>query len=92
MAPFPPNTGIAAAAPYRNPFDYMKPSDDMQDIIRSVRNHYKELHAHLMQLPMSRERSLAITDLETSAMWAIKGLVINDPQSTTLEASESVHP
>jgi hypothetical protein len=31
--------------------------------------------------PASRERSIALTELEGSAMWAIKSVVCNDPES-----------
>ena len=31
--------------------------------------------------PHSRERAVALTELETSAMWAIKSIVTNDPES-----------
>jgi hypothetical protein len=31
--------------------------------------------------PQTRERSIALTELETSAMWAINSVVFNDPKS-----------
>ena len=31
--------------------------------------------------PVSRERACEVTNLETAAMWVIKALVINDPNS-----------
>jgi hypothetical protein len=65
-----------------NPFGYFKPSDDMLPIIQEVRESYSTVHKFLLTLPASRERSIAITELETSAMWAIKGLVLNDEKST----------
>ena len=70
-----------------NPFGYFKPNDDALPVIQSVRVAYKALYDHLMTLPPSRERSVAITEIETSAMWAIKGLVLNDPKSTQPEES-----
>lgn len=70
-----------------NPFDYMKPSEEMLVTIQTTREAYKILYAHLQSLPASRERSVAVTELETSAMWAIKGLVHNDPGTTTLEVT-----
>ena len=33
----------------------------------------------------SRERSIALTKLEECLMWAVKGLVLNDPNSTPQE-------
>lgn len=65
-----------------NPFGYFKPAEEMLPIIQSVREAYTALHNHLLSLPASRQRSIAITELETSAMWAIKGLVLNDSGST----------
>jgi len=65
-----------------NPFAYFKPSDAMLPVIQETRNMYSILYKHLLTLPNSRERAVAITELETSAMWAIKGLVINDEGST----------
>lgn len=65
-----------------NPFGYFKPADEMLPLIQETRDAYTAVHKFLMSLPASRERSVAITELETSAMWAIKGLVLNDPRST----------
>jgi hypothetical protein len=59
----------------QNPFGYFKPSEEMLPKIQSVREAYTALYQHLLTLPHSRERAVAITELETSAMWAIKGLV-----------------
>jgi hypothetical protein len=39
----------------------------------------------LMEAPESRERSVAFTKLEELAMWAIKSVVVNDPESTPEE-------
>ena len=65
-----------------NPFGYLKPSEEMLPIIQKVRDAYSLLHKVLLALPQSRQNSVAITELETSAMWAIKGLVLNDTGST----------
>ena len=65
-----------------NPFGYFKPADAMLPVIQEVRVAYSELHNKLLTLPSSRQRAIAITELETSAMWAIKGLVLNDSGST----------
>jgi hypothetical protein len=66
----------------KSPFDYQKPSEEMLPVIEATREAYKVLHAHLLTLPASRERSVAITELETSAMWAVKGIVFNDPNTS----------
>ena len=70
-----------------NPFGYFKPSEEMLPLIQNVRESYSKTHEFLLTLPASRERSVAITELETSAMWAIKGLVLNDERSTQPEES-----
>jgi len=70
-----------------NPFGYFKPSDAMLPVIQDARNAYSTLHEFLLTLPASRQRAIAITELETSAMWAIKGLVLNDSGSTQPEVS-----
>lgn len=70
-----------------NPFGYFKPSEAALPVIQSVRDAYSKLHEVILTLPVSRERAVAITELETSAMWAIKGLVINDVASTQPEES-----
>lgn len=65
-----------------NPFGYFKPAENMLPLIQEARDAYSKLHSFLLSLPASRQRSVAITELETSAMWAIKGLVLNDAGST----------
>lgn len=70
-----------------NPFGYFKPSEEMLPVIQDTRDAYSTLHKFLLTLPSSRQRSIAITELETSAMWAIKGLVLNDSKSTQPEES-----
>ena len=77
MAPDTANVATPA-----NTFGYFKPHDDILPLIQATRDAYGAVHKHLLSLPASRERSVAITELETSAMWAIKGLVLNDVRST----------
>lgn len=64
-------------------FAYHKPSVVGLDTITTLRSAFTGL-AKLIEesCPPSRERSVALTELETSAMWAIKSVVINDPEST----------
>lgn len=86
----PPTTNELVAshqATQLNPFGYFKPTDAMLPVIQDARNAYSALHDFLLTLPASRQRSIAITELETSAMWAIKGLVLNDEGSTQPEVS-----
>lgn len=82
MSPETKQTDVASIATPKNPFGYFKPADSMLNVIQEVRDAYTVLHKVLLSLPFSRERAVAITELETSAMWAIKGLVINHPGST----------
>lgn len=64
------------------PFAYHKPSEDGFARITSIREAYSTLKAVLeSQCPPSRHLSVALTELETSAMWAIKAVVFNDPRS-----------
>lgn len=61
----------------KNTFDHHKPSAAETFVIEETREAYKVLQAHLMSLPSTRERSLALTNLEQSAMWCIKSIVLN---------------
>lgn len=63
-------------------YAYHKPSEDGLEKIRELREEFSRLHDLIEKLaPASRERSVAITELETAAMWAIKAVVCNDPAS-----------
>lgn len=68
---------------------YHKPSDDGLDKISTLRAEFSKLHDKIEELaPASRERSVALTQLETAAMWAIKAVVVNDPESEALPITE----
>lgn len=70
--------------PIDKPFAYHKPSPDGLNKINAIREAYSELKALIEKsCPQSRHLSVAITELETSAMWAIKAVVFNDPNSIT---------
>ena len=63
-----------------------KPSEQAIEVIKVIRQAYTYLHDVVIgNAPPSRERSEAITCLETSAMWAIKAIVVNDPASIAEE-------
>jgi hypothetical protein len=63
-------------------FAYHKPSTIGLERITYLRNKFSELEdAIKAHCPESRTRSVALTELETSAMWAIKSIVFNDPDS-----------
>lgn len=68
--------------PIDKPFAYHKPSDDGLARITELREGFSALSAAIERVcPPSRHRSVALTELETAAMWAIKAVVFNDPQS-----------
>ncbi len=66
----------------RKTYAYHKPSAASVDKIAKLRAAYSALEDLIDEVcPQSRERSIACTDLQTSAMWAIKAVVCNDPES-----------
>lgn len=63
-------------------FAYHKPSAEGLKKINRLRELYTELSNELNTMTSpSRELSVALTNLEQSAMWAIKAVVHNDPAS-----------
>jgi hypothetical protein len=63
-------------------YAYHKPSVDGLTKISVLRQAFSKLHDLIEETaPNSRERSVALTNLETTAMWAIKAVVCNDPES-----------
>lgn len=63
-------------------YAYHKPSPGSTEKIKDLRRAFGLLHNVILELaPESRERSVALTNLETTAMWAIKAVVCNDPNS-----------
>ena len=63
-------------------YAYHKPSGSGIDKIARLRQAFSDLHDLVEELsPKSREQSVALTNLETTAMWAIKAVVCNDPES-----------
>lgn len=72
--------------PIDKPFAYHKPSADGLVRITALREAFSVVKAAIeMQCPESRHRSLAMTELESTAMWAIKAIVFNDPKSEVAE-------
>jgi hypothetical protein len=66
----------------RKTYAYHKPSAEGLVKINDLRQKFSELHAFIdITAPESRERSIALTKLEETAMWAIKAVVCNDPKS-----------
>lgn len=66
-------------------FEHHVPGPDAILVIESLRHEYSALAQRIELLPPSRERSIAMTELETSAMWAIKAAVFADPESKPKE-------
>lgn len=63
-------------------YAYHKPSSAGLEKIRQLREAFSQLHDTIESLaPNSREKSVALTNLETTAMWAIKAVVCNDSES-----------
>jgi hypothetical protein len=63
-------------------FAYHKPSESGLSTITELREAFSTVHDAIMQnCPESRERAVALTELETAAMWAIKSVVFNDTAS-----------
>ena len=71
-------------------FAYHSPSIDALSDLTQIREAFSRLSDLIEQLaPDCRERSIALTNLEQSAMWAIKAIVHNDRNSTA-EGMEGV--
>lgn len=65
-------------------FAYHKPSEQGLEKISQLREAFSSLHTVMSKVcPESRELSVALTNLETTAMWAVKSIVYNDSASET---------
>ncbi len=63
-------------------YQYHRPSAAGVEKIAELRAAFSALHDLIEKLaPASRERAVALTELENSAMWAIKAVVFNDTES-----------
>lgn len=68
--------------PIDKPYAYHKPSAEGLEKINRLRAHFSEGERLIKEIcPPSRQASVAITENETTAMWAIKAVVFNDPNS-----------
>jgi hypothetical protein len=68
--------------PIDKPYAYHKPSIDGLAKIYKLREHFLEGERLIKEIcPVSRHQSVALTNNETTAMWAIKAVVFNDPDS-----------
>jgi hypothetical protein len=67
-------------------YAYHVPGPSGVEKIATLRKAFSDLHVLIEKLaPTSRERSVALTNLETTAMWAIKSIVCNDPESKVVD-------
>jgi hypothetical protein len=63
-------------------FAFHTPSEAGKEKANQIREAFTVLHNVIQEVaPNSREKSVALTDLESAAMWAVKAVVINDPAS-----------
>lgn len=68
--------------PIDKPYAYHKPSEEGMSKINRLREHFSEGERLIKELcPQSRHQSIALTNNEQTAMWAIKAVVFNDPKS-----------
>jgi hypothetical protein len=64
------------------PYAYHQPSPDGLAKITKLRAHFSEGERLIREVcPTSRQQSVALTNNEQTAMWAIKAVVFNDPDS-----------
>jgi len=64
------------------PYAYHKPSSEGLEKINKLREHFSEGERLIKEIcPQSRHQSIALTNNEQTAMWAIKAVVFNDPNS-----------
>ena len=60
----------------RDEYNTVKMEEDQAAIVYDIRRQFSDLHTNLLTLlPPSRERSIALTELETAGMWAIKAVL-----------------
>jgi hypothetical protein len=72
--------------PIGKSYQYHKPSKEGLDKVAKLREAFSVLDDIVQELaPTCRERSLAITNIEQAAMWAIKAVVVHDPESEVAE-------
>ena len=71
----------------RKTFAHHSPSPECLKKIRELRMMFSNMASVMEGLcPPSRELSVALTNLETTAMWAIKAVIVNDPNSKVEDA------
>ena len=67
----------------------VRPSDEAIERIEHVRTMAKMLVNDIFEdVPECRERSLALTHLEETVMWAVKGICLTDPDAREIPIGE----
>ena len=59
-------------------FNYISPTDEQKNTMQVFRDKYQALYNEVAALDKSRGLSLALTNLEQSAMWLNKAITKND--------------
>ena len=68
--------------PIDKPYAYHRPSDEGLKKITELRELFSLVDRKIKEIcPPGRQQSIAITNNEQTAMWAIKAVVFNDPNS-----------
>lgn len=57
---------------------YVQPTDEEKEVMQKFRDKYEALYNEVKKLEPSRGLSLALTNLEQSAMWLNKAITKND--------------
>ena len=68
--------------PEKDSFDNHTPNEKQVEVIEFIRSQYKTARAALVNVPNSREKSIAMTQLEDSLMWAVKAVILNEDYYT----------
>lgn len=62
-----------------------KPGPEAVAKIEKLRRAFSDLHELIADAaPNSREKSIAFTSLEDASMWAVRSIVLNDPDSVPI--------
>ena len=68
----------------------VRPSPEAIGRIEALREEAKALGDIIFEfVEEGRERSLALTHLEEVAMWAVKGICLNDPEAREIPVGEA---
>lgn len=57
---------------------YVQPTEEQKELMQKFRDQYERLYKKILKLPAGRASSLALTNLEQSAMWLNKAITKND--------------